>query len=123
MGTEVKLGTITVDCADGQELQRFYGELLGWRQCVKYGQPAVQNSDGVTILFVALSGYVEPVWPEVLHTQQKQIHFDFQVADIAAYVQRAETLGARKTEAQFGGQAFVTMRDPAGHPFCLCQLD
>ena len=36
-------------------------------------------------------------------------------------VQKAEQLGATKSEAQFGGSDFVTMFDPAGHPFCLCQ--
>lgn len=51
------------------------------------------------------------------------MHFDFQVDDVAAAVGKAEALGAVKTEAQFGGNLFVTMLDPAGHPFCLCKKE
>ena len=61
--------------------------------------------------------------PEENGRQQKQMHFDFQVDDVAAAVGKAEALGAVKTEAQFGGNLFVTMLDPAGHPFCLCKKE
>lgn len=43
-----------------------------------------------------------------------------QVANVQQTVRRAEALGAVKAAAQFGGEQFVTMLDPAGHPFCLC---
>ena len=49
------------------------------------------------------------------------MHFDFQVEDVAAAVRRAVALGAVKAAAQFGGDDFVTLLDPAGHPFCLCR--
>lgn len=53
--------------------------------------------------------------------QQKQMHFDFQVDNVLETVRKAEALGAKKAKDQFGGKDFVTMFDPAGHPFCLCQ--
>ena len=46
--------------------------------------------------------------------------FDFAVDDLHAAVLQAEALGACKAENQFGGNEFVTMFDPEGHPFCLC---
>lgn len=49
------------------------------------------------------------------------MHFDFQVDNVAEMVKKAESLGAKKAESQFGGDDFVTMFDPAGHPFCLCR--
>ena len=49
------------------------------------------------------------------------MHFDFQVDNVAEMVKKAESLGAKKAESQFGGNDFVTMFDPAGHPFCLCR--
>ena len=49
------------------------------------------------------------------------IKFDFQVDNVMEMVKKAERLGATKSKAQFGGSDFVTMFDPAGHPFCLCQ--
>ncbi|WP_347460072.1 VOC family protein [Clostridium pasteurianum] len=51
--------------------------------------------------------------------QQKQMHFGFQVDDLLTAVLQAEALGACKAESQFGGNSFVTMFDPEGHPFCL----
>jgi predicted enzyme related to lactoylglutathione lyase len=52
-------------------------------------------------------------------SQQKQMHFDFQVDDLVTAVEQAEALGACKAESQFGGSYIVTMLDPEGHPFCL----
>jgi hypothetical protein len=36
-------------------------------------------------------------------------------------VEEAIKLGATKSAAQYGGEQFVTMLDPEGHPFCLCK--
>lgn len=49
------------------------------------------------------------------------MHFDFQVEHVMEMAERAEMLGAVKAKVQFGGDDFMTMFDPAGHPFCLCQ--
>ena len=64
--------------------------------------------------------YVPPVWPEEPGKQQKQMHFNFQVDDLPAVANEAIRLGATKAAEQFGGEHFVTMLDPEGHPFCLC---
>lgn len=121
MPIEVTLGNIMVDCDDETKLQKFYGELLGWELCELYARPAVRSSTGVVFLFIEEADYVRPVWPEKPGKQQKQMHFDFQVEDVAEMVKKAEALGAVKAEVQFGGEDFVTMLDPAGHPFCLCR--
>jgi hypothetical protein len=78
---------------------------------------------GCFFLFIEEEDYVPPVWPEESGEQQKQMHFDFYVPDISAAVRYAESLGAVKATSQFGGNDFVTMLDPAGHPFCLCLKD
>ena len=46
------------------------------------------------------------------------MHFDFQVDDVMKMVKKAEELGATKSDVPFGGNDFVTLFDPAGHPFC-----
>ena len=119
--SEVILGNVMVDCADAEQLRHFYGELLGWEQCWLYGCHAVRSSNGVVFLFAQEPDYVPPVWPEEDGQQQKQMHFDFQVEDVPEAVRRAEALGAVRAKAQFGGDDFTTMLDPAGHPFCLCR--
>ena len=121
MVDEVVLGNVMVDCDDERKLQKFYGELLGWEMCELFARPAVSSSSGIVFLFIEEKDYVPPVWPEDTGKQQKQMHFDFQVDNVAEMVKKAESLGAKKAESQFGGNDFVTMFDPAGHPFCLCR--
>lgn len=121
MVDEVVLGNVMVDCDDERKLQRFYGELLGWEMCELFARPAVSSSSGIVFLFIEEKDYVPPVWPEDTGKQQNQMHFDFQVDNVAEMVKKAESLGAKKAESQFGGNDFVTMFDPAGHPFCLCR--
>ena len=121
MDREVVLGNVMVDCDDEKKLQRFYSELLGWEQCELFARPAVRSSTGVVFLFIEEPDYIRPVWPEEPGKQQKQMHFDFQVEDVPAMVKKAEALGAAKAPDQFGGDDFITMFDPAGHPFCLCR--
>lgn len=121
MKEEVVLGNVMVDCNDEKQLQRFYGDLLGWEMCELYARPAVRSSNGIVFLFIEEPDYLPPVWPEENGRQQKQMHFDFQVENVEKAVERAEKLGAVKAGAQYGGEHFVTMLDPAGHPFCLCK--
>lgn len=117
----VSLGNVMVDCDDERKLQAFYAELLGWEMCELFARPAVKSSNGIVFLFIEEPGYTPPVWPEKEGCQQKQMHFDFQVDDLLLTIQKAEKLGAIKAEEQFGEDDFVTMFDPAGHPFCLCR--
>lgn len=119
----ILLGNVMVDCADEQALCAFYRKLLGWGECRLYGRPALRSENGIVFLFIQEEGYVPPVWPEEEGKQQKQMHFDFQVPDVGAAVEYALSLGAVKAAMQFGGNDFVTMFDPAGHPFCLCAKD
>ena len=116
------LGNIAIDCNDANKLQDFYAELLGWKKHTMYGCPAVIDQNGLVLLFMRADDfdYVKPTWPEELNKQQKQMHFDFQVDDLSTAVKQAETLGAIKTKDQYGGNDWVTMFDPEGHPFCLC---
>lgn len=115
-----RLGNVMIDCSDEQILCEFYHKLLGWEKSVMYGRPAVKSENGIVFLFIEEHGYIPPVWPEQKGQQQKQMHFDFQVQDIQSAVAFAEELGAKKADNQFGNDEFVTMFDPAGHPFCLC---
>ena len=121
MTKEVVLGNVMVDCKDAKAMQHFYHELLGWEARTIFDCHAVRSSNGIVFLFCEEPDYVPPVWPEEAGAMQKQMHFDFQVSDVQAAVKRAEELGAVKAKAQFGGEHFVTMLDPAGHPFCLCK--
>ncbi len=123
MDGDIRFGTLSIDCPDAALLCRFYAGLLRGRAVERYGCPAVVPPEGPVLLFMQEEDFVPCVWPEAPGEQQKQIHIDFQVPDVPAAVARAEALGAIKAPAQFGGADFVTMLDPAGHPFCLCRAD
>lgn len=120
MANAIRLADIVVDCADEKKLAAFYEGLLGWKTQEFFGHPALV-SDYLMLVFIQEEDYVPPIWPEQDGVQQKQLHFDFLVPDVPAAVARAEALGAVKAQVQFGGDAFTTMLDPAGHPFCLCK--
>ncbi len=118
----IQFGNLMIDCADEALLCTFYENMLGWQRRVLFGRPALISESGLVVLFSHEEDYVSPVWPEEENRQQKQIHLDFQVPDVSRAVEEAIRLGAKRAEAQFGDEAddFVTMFDPAGHPFCLC---
>ncbi len=123
MVTGICMGNIMVDCDDEQKLCEFYHKLLGWEKSKMFGRPALCSKDGIVFLFIEEEDYIPPIWPEEKGKQQKQIHFDFQVPDVTAAVEYAQSIGATKAPSQFGSSEFVTMIDPAGHPFCLCAKD
>ena len=120
---EMKLGNVMIDCRDGEKLRDFYAELTGWKKVTAFDTPGILSSNGIRFMFMSEEDFVPCVWPEEPGKQQKQMHLDFQVPDIAAAVKKAESLGARKAEQQFGGEWWTTMLDPDGHPFCLCNED
>ncbi|MDR0531235.1 MAG: VOC family protein [Oscillospiraceae bacterium] len=121
MMTGFCIGDISIDCADPPRTREFYAALTGWERQTLWGCPALVAEPGLAILFMPCDfAYAPPVWPERPGEQQKQMHFNFQVDDLAAAVAEALRLGAAKPAAQYGGKQFVTMLDPEGHPFCLC---
>lgn len=88
--------------------------------CELFARPAVRSSNGIVFLFIEEVNYIPFIWPENEKQQQKQMHFDFQVDNLLEMTRKAENLGAVRAKEQFGGEDFITMIDPAGHPFCLC---
>ena len=122
MISKLTIGDISIDCKEPEKLCDFYASLSGWEKRVMYNCPAVIAENGLVILFMSCDvEYLPPVWPEEFGKQQKQMHFNFQVDDLFSAVEEAITLGAQKCSEQYGGEHFVTMLDPEGHPFCLCR--
>jgi predicted enzyme related to lactoylglutathione lyase len=122
-GFSICIDDITIDCVDPQKLGDFYAELLGWEKtalsenCVEVRMPG----QAIRFLCEREEDYVPPVWPEVPGAQQKMLHFDFTVSDLDKAVLKAEALGAVRTQKQYNPKQWITMLDPAGHPFCLCR--
>ena len=121
-GFSFSVGDISIDCRNPDLTRDFYHSLTGWEKRVMYGCPALIAENYLVILFMQCDfDYIPPVWPEESGKQQKQMHFNFQVSDLPAAVEEAIKLGATKPQSQYGGDHFVTLIDPEGHPFCLCR--
>jgi predicted enzyme related to lactoylglutathione lyase len=122
MINNITIGDISIDCKNPEQTRGFYSELFGWEERTMYGCPALIADNGLVLLFMSCDfDYIPPVWPEEPGKQQKQMHFNFQVDDLPAAVEEAIRLGATKATSQYGGEHFVTILDPEGHPFCLCR--
>jgi catechol 2,3-dioxygenase-like lactoylglutathione lyase family enzyme len=121
----IKLGNIAIDCKKPEKQRDFYAELTGWEKHILWNCPALDGENGLlTVLFMSCDfDYVSPIWPEEPGKQQKQMHFDFQVKDLTVAVDAAIALGAVRPSSQYGGEDFVTLLDPEGHPFCLCRQE
>jgi catechol 2,3-dioxygenase-like lactoylglutathione lyase family enzyme len=115
-----RLETICIDCADAHELADFYGRLLGWERTRSEPDWVLMRDPegGTGLSFQAEPAYREPTWPERPAQQDKMLHIDLRVDDLAAAVDHAVAAGARLAEFQPQERVRVLL-DPAGHPFCL----
>lgn len=124
---KIKLYSVTLDCENPFELATFYAALLKWDipfydenfACV--AAPGTGQGAYPGITFQRNPLYVPPVWPEEPGAQQQMAHMDFAVNDLEQAVQYALETGAKVAAQQFS-DGWRVMLDPAGHPFCLCQL-
>ena len=124
---KIKMYSFTADCKDPQKLAEFYAALLKWESlsidedwaCVY--APGTNQGAYPGILFQRNPEYKPPVWPAEPDTQQQMAHLDLAVNDLEQAVSYAVQCGALIADVQFSADWRV-MLDPAGHPFCLCQM-
>lgn len=124
---KIKMYSFTMDCKDLHELAKFYATLLKWETffndedwaCVY--PPGTNQGSYPCILFQRNPEYIPPVWPDKPEAQQQMAHLDFAVNDVEKAVEYAIQCGAKVSTEQFSDN-WTVMFDPAGHPFCLCQM-
>jgi uncharacterized glyoxalase superfamily protein PhnB len=125
----IKFMSVVLDCKDPSKLAEFYANLLGGKaNDVMEHFSIVTIPDGKYYLSCQLNeDYAPPVWPGSPEEQSQMEHLDFSVEDMEASVQYALSLGATKPSVQYWqpgwGPRWVTLLDPAGHPFCLCDKE
>lgn len=124
---KIKMYSFTIDCIDPYELAKFYSKLLKWEipfydkdwACI--GAPGTSQGTYPGITFQRNPTYKPPVWPEKSKAQQQMAHLDFAVNNLEESVQYALYCGATIADKQFS-DTWRVMLDPAGHPFCLCEM-
>jgi catechol 2,3-dioxygenase-like lactoylglutathione lyase family enzyme len=120
----IKLKTVILECCDIPQLLSFYTGLLNWPVVYEVDTFVGICSDKgeVGIAFQYDENYIPPIWPSQPERQQIMVHLDFAVTDkeeLKEAVEKAIMLGAKIASEQYGGEDWVTMVDPAGHPFCF----
>jgi catechol 2,3-dioxygenase-like lactoylglutathione lyase family enzyme len=114
-----RLELVALDAPDIAKLASFYTELAGWEIIRNVSDwITVRTGDGQEIAFQLAPDHVAPQWPGQEHPQQ--FHLDLLVDGYEAAAERAVGLGATRLA---DGPTWVTLADPAGHPFDLCQRD
>jgi predicted enzyme related to lactoylglutathione lyase len=114
-----QLELVAIDAPDIERLASFYAELTGWEVIQRESDwITMRTGDGQDIAFQLAPDHTEPQWPGQEHPQQ--FHLDLQIDDHQAAAERAIGLGATRLA---DGPTWVTLADPAGHPFDLCQKD
>jgi catechol 2,3-dioxygenase-like lactoylglutathione lyase family enzyme len=113
------LELVAFDAPDVDKLAAFYTELTGWEIVRKVsGWITLRTGDGQEIAFQLAPDHVAPQWPGQEHPQQ--VHLDLLIDGYEAAAERAVGLGATRLA---DGPTWITLADPAGHPFDLCQKD
>ncbi len=112
------LAMVTIDCADPSAQAEFWAAVLGLQVAHAEADYAMLTGAGPRIGFGRVEGWQPPDWPNPEGT--KRFHFDLAVDDLDAARARCEQLGATLADPQ-GGEGWIVLLDPAGHPFCLTQ--
>jgi catechol 2,3-dioxygenase-like lactoylglutathione lyase family enzyme len=114
-----RLDGVALDAPDIEKLASFYAALTGWHIADKEDDwITARTADGQDVFFQLAPDHVAPRWPG--QDLPQQFHLDLQVDGTEAAAERAVGLGATRLAA---GPTWITLADPAGHPFDLCQLD
>ncbi|GLZ28624.1 hypothetical protein Lesp02_08140 [Lentzea sp. NBRC 105346] len=117
VGPQMQLFAVTIDAPDASALARFYGSLLGMELAYDGPEGALISEGGKSLMFQQVSDYTPPRWPDPAHPQQAHLDIIVDDADhLKAVGARAEELGATRLA---GGTSWITLADPAGHPFDL----
>ncbi|HEX5115402.1 MAG TPA: VOC family protein [Pseudonocardiaceae bacterium] len=114
-----RLELVALDAADIEGLASFYTQLTGWEIARRDTDwITVRAPDGQEIAFQEAPNHVAPKWPG--QELPQQVHLDLWIEDTKAAAERAIELGATHLA---DGANWITLADPAGHPFDLCQKD
>jgi catechol 2,3-dioxygenase-like lactoylglutathione lyase family enzyme len=117
MTANIRLGSVSLDCADPHALADFWATLLGGEVAYRSDTFVAVQLDALWLTAITVENYAPPTWPS--DDSPKQIHLDLAVKDLGAAAQEALALGAKRCEAQPSPDSYLVFLDPAGHPFCL----
>lgn len=120
MSTSIKLGSVSLDCAEPVGLAQFYASLLGVAVAYESEKFAAISLPNIWLSFQAVEDFRSPSWPD--SDTPVQSHLDFSVTDLDLAQDHALSVGATKASVQPNPDGWRVLFDPSGHPFCLTLL-
>ena len=108
---------LVLDCANPDQLVRFWREALDYREYFVSESLAVLIPKEGNAPPLVLQGVPEP------KAGKNRMHLDIVVDDIEGEVARLQTLGAERVDSgaqSFGPTKWVRMSDPEQNEFCVC---
>jgi predicted enzyme related to lactoylglutathione lyase len=112
----VRFGLV-LDCADPEQLARFWGPALGYVNVGTAGAYVVLYPDGRSGPRLLLQRVEEA------KAVKNRMHLDIEAADIEAEADRLVALGAARVgdgPCSEHGSSWIVMADPEGNEFCVC---
>lgn len=114
-----RLEAVVLDAVDIEKLSSFYTALTGWERVRNEGDwITIHTGEGQELGFQQSPEHRAPQWPG--QELPQQFHLDLLVEGHAAAAARAVELGATHLA---DGSSWVTLADPAGHPFDLVERE
>ena len=113
----IRLGSISLDCADPVALGSFWAELLSGEIIVSRDDLVVVKTDRMLLSALRIPDFAPPSWPD--GGPPKQMHIDLAVDDLDRAEKEALRLGAVAAADQPAPDYRRVLMDPAGHPFGL----
>ena len=115
----IRIQCVVIDCAEPQELARFWAAALGWR--------VTFSSDAECALEPPEGSLETDVSPDLVFVRvpdekvvKNRLHLDLRPDDQDAHVERLLALGATRAEiGQTGEEPWVVLADPEGNEFCV----
>jgi catechol-2,3-dioxygenase len=117
---DVRLGAVSIDCADPAGLADFYKNVLDVEVMFSSEDFVALQGAGVLLTFQRVADHQPPSWPT--GAVPKQLHLELAVKDLDAAEARLLGLGAAKADVQPNPDNWRVLIDPAGHPFCITTL-
>jgi predicted enzyme related to lactoylglutathione lyase len=108
---------LVLDCVDPERLAEFWAPALGYVKLGTVGSYVALFPDGAPGPKLLLQRVPET------KTVKNRMHFDIEVRDIHAEVDRLLALGAKRVSdgpCREHGSTWFLMEDPEGNEFCVC---
>jgi hypothetical protein len=107
----VGVAVLAIDCAQPEQLARFWGDVLGGEVEVDESGDATLRPPGGPVIDFLRTPDAKVV--------KNRLHLDVRSSDFARAVDEVIALGATKADDVYDGGNWQVLRDPEGNEFCI----